>query len=467
MRSASGVVAALAVLAVATATGTAVAAENRPPLADAGLDQTVVTNTTVFLNANGSRDPDGAIAHVEWTIETPSGNTTAPACPTCRQTEFRPDGTGRYAVTVRAIDDDGAAREDTLYVSVTPARGPTVELSGPATTTRGSETTLVATANATETNVTRFAWLLDGTVLREESVSGENATSTLTNTFGTAGRVPVRAVVYDELGYSGAATQTLLVRAPGAGGGDNPCAQGVAPYYANGKFQGCMNGSDMIYSFDGNRTVLDSNADNGIQLYVGGELTDVGSFLENETIEDYRNGPQTGYNVDAMLEAAEENIKEKDKNSTISWGLEAISTDNQSGYVPPSAGSTQTSNVPVDSTDTNHDSEPANYDRTGEHDYSATDSRSETVSDMTDGASSAGTGSHDDYLSAEGPPSNNIVETDTDKSSGYAPPLNGAGACYTCHAEEESDSSLHTGKRDSPDESNGGLLNEISDWITF
>ncbi|WP_135306195.1 PKD domain-containing protein [Haloarcula amylovorans] len=468
MRSARMVVAALAVLVVTTATGTAVAAENQPPLTDAGLDQTVTANTTVFLDANGSRDPDGAIARVEWTIETPSGNTTMPACPTCRQTEFSPNATGRYAVTVRATDDDGATRTDTLYVSVTPARGPTVEISGPATTTRGSETTLVATANATATNVTRVAWLLNGTVLEEESTTGENATSILTSTFETAGRVPIRAVAYDELGYSGTATQPLLVRASGTGGGNNPCAQGITPLYTDGKFEGCMNSADMIYSDgSGNRTVLDVNNDDKIQLHVGGELTDVGAFLGNETIEDYRNGPQTGYNVDAMLEAAEETIEEKDQDSTVGWDPEAASTDNQSGYVPPSAGSSQISTVPVDSADTNQDTEVADYDRGGEHDYSSTDSRSETVSDMTDGASSAGTWGYEDHLSAEGPPSNNVVETDNGGGSGYEPPSNGAGACYTCHAEKESDSSLNDGKSDSSDESEEGLLGGISDWINL
>jgi hypothetical protein len=40
---------------------------NDPLLAEAGLDQSVPTNSTVFLDATGSTDPDGSISRAEYT----------------------------------------------------------------------------------------------------------------------------------------------------------------------------------------------------------------------------------------------------------------------------------------------------------------------------------------------------------------------------------------------------------------
>jgi len=47
----------------------ATVAANEAPLADAGLDQRVPAGTTVYLDATGSRDPDGSVVGYEWVIE--------------------------------------------------------------------------------------------------------------------------------------------------------------------------------------------------------------------------------------------------------------------------------------------------------------------------------------------------------------------------------------------------------------
>ena len=77
-----------------------VAAADAGPLADAGLDQEVGTNTTVQLDGTGSSHPDGTIDGYEWSIETPAGARTTPACVDCGRTSFRPTEFGRYNVTV-------------------------------------------------------------------------------------------------------------------------------------------------------------------------------------------------------------------------------------------------------------------------------------------------------------------------------------------------------------------------------
>lgn len=95
-----------------------VAAANEAPLAEAGLDQDATVNTTVYLDAGGSVDPDGSIARYQWTVEAPGGSTRAPDCGDCPTTWFVPSQEGQYNVTVRVVDDSGATAEDTLYVNV-------------------------------------------------------------------------------------------------------------------------------------------------------------------------------------------------------------------------------------------------------------------------------------------------------------------------------------------------------------
>lgn len=95
-----------------------VAAANEAPLADAGLDQSVPAGTTVYLDATGSRDPDGSVVGYEWVIEAPNGSTVLPEGFTDPRTSFVPARTGRYEVTVIVTDSEGVSARDTLYVDV-------------------------------------------------------------------------------------------------------------------------------------------------------------------------------------------------------------------------------------------------------------------------------------------------------------------------------------------------------------
>lgn len=93
-------------------------ADTEPPLAEAGLDQSVVPGTTVYLDGGGSLDPDGEIASYRWSIETPRGATNTPKEPNAAMTRFVPDQPGRYLVELTVTDDAGNSRSDTLYVDV-------------------------------------------------------------------------------------------------------------------------------------------------------------------------------------------------------------------------------------------------------------------------------------------------------------------------------------------------------------
>ncbi|MBV0924052.1 PKD domain-containing protein [Halomicroarcula limicola] len=293
MRTTGVVVAALAVLAVAATASAAAAAENRPPLTDAGLDQTVTANTTVYLDANGSRDPDGTITRVEWSIRTPGGDAITPACPTCRQTEFRPDGTGRYAVTVRATDDDGATRADTLYVTVTPSNGPAVSLTAPDTVDRRSNVRLTATVAGNDVPISTVDWLVDGRATNHTSLSRENATVNTTHSFDATGSRTVRVVAYDQLGRRGTAMESVrVVNATGRGSSD--ASSNNCHFWE----QNCLTDATFRNVNTGERTIMDANGDGKITLWIDGQPVDAGDYVNTEDYAQDNGG--YGYNLDEL-----------------------------------------------------------------------------------------------------------------------------------------------------------------------
>ncbi|MDS0260667.1 PKD domain-containing protein [Haloarcula sp. S1CR25-12] len=306
---------ALVSIGLLAATGGVVAAENTAPLADAGVDQTVPANTTVHLDANGTVDPDGEVAGVSWTIETPGGDTTSPACPDCRRTEFDADDTGQYTVTLTVTDDDGATRSDTLYVTVTNATGPAVTLSGPGVTLQDSNTTFEANVSRDNAPLQTLAWVVDGEVVHRQSLDGATANTSFSHSFTNTSTMAVRAVVYDTLGNRGSATWSVKVVEGGGGGsgvGGSTCASG-----------GCSGADKIVTGPDGQDYVLDTNGEDGIQLNSGDgadALTDYGDNLQESG--DLRKTVGGAYKVtegqalsDITTEAAETNDPMNDDNT--------------------------------------------------------------------------------------------------------------------------------------------------------
>jgi len=306
---------ALVSIGLLAATGGAVAAENTAPLADAGVDQTVPANTTVYLDANGTVDPDGEVAGVSWTIETPGGDTISPACPDCRRTEFEATATGQYTVTLTVTDDDGATRSDTLYVTVRNATGPAVTLSGPGVTLKDSNTTFEANVSRANASLQTLAWVVDGEVVHRQSLDGATANTSFSHSFTNTSTMAVRAVVYDTLGNRGSATWSVKVVEGGSGGsgvGGSTCASG-----------GCSGADKIVTGPDGQDYVLDTNGEDGIQLNSGdGEdaLTDYGDNLQESG--DLRKTVGGAYKVtkgqalsDITTEAAETNDPMNDDNT--------------------------------------------------------------------------------------------------------------------------------------------------------
>lgn len=206
------------VVLVGVVTGVSVgllAGVDEGPLAEAGLDQTIVENTTVYLDAGGSTVPNGSIDSYEWTITAPDGTTVTPECPRCVQTAFVPTQVGRYAVTVTVTDDDGRTDEDTLYVTVEPYERPDATLSGPGTVSVGSAATFTLTADAGDEPLQRATWRVNGTRRATTTLADAGDTVEQNLTFTEPGVREVEVVVSDALGYETRVERTIRVKADG------------------------------------------------------------------------------------------------------------------------------------------------------------------------------------------------------------------------------------------------------------
>ncbi len=211
-----------------------VAGADEPPVADAGLDQAVERNATVYLDAGGSYDPDGEVAGYNWAVVAPNGTDFEPDCVTCERTSFRATQTGQYNVTVTATDGTGMRTSDTVYVTVEEPDPPELQLTGPESLFVGSDGTASADLTAGDDPVSRLVWSIDGSEVGTEELT-RSGTRERTLSFGAAGTHTVTAAVTDVLGRTTTDTHTVEVvetspssgsSAPSAagGGGDSPDA---------------------------------------------------------------------------------------------------------------------------------------------------------------------------------------------------------------------------------------------------
>jgi len=101
--------------------------ENRPPIADAGPDQTVFVGDLVRLDGTNSSDPDGDPLSFRWTLlERPQTSTAKIRNPTSPIATLVPDFPGVYVIELTV--DDGRGGVDTDTVRITAEERPAREL---------------------------------------------------------------------------------------------------------------------------------------------------------------------------------------------------------------------------------------------------------------------------------------------------------------------------------------------------
>lgn len=93
-------------------------AENRPPIADAGPDQTVFVGDLVQLDGSRSSDPDGDPLSFRWTmLERPEGSTAEIQEPTSPIATLVPDLPGVYLIELKVEDGRGGVATDTVTIT--------------------------------------------------------------------------------------------------------------------------------------------------------------------------------------------------------------------------------------------------------------------------------------------------------------------------------------------------------------
>jgi hypothetical protein len=199
------VVLATALLFLGTVAGAAAA--DSGPLADAGLDQTVNTETTVQLDGTGSAHPEGSIVAYEWTIRTPDGREISPDCSDCDRTSFVPRTPGTYEVMLSVTGTDDETDADTLYVNVE-SGGPSVTLRGETAPKVGESTIFTATSNSTA-ELESIEWRIDGSRVAQQNLDGATAEPDYRHSFSDTDTRRVEVVVRDTSGRS--ARDELLV----------------------------------------------------------------------------------------------------------------------------------------------------------------------------------------------------------------------------------------------------------------
>ena len=177
--------------------------DQKPPVAEAGPDQTVLVGTNVTLDASGSYDSDGTITKYEW-IEA-DANATLSESVSFEHLFLR----GVHRIVLTVTDDDGASATDEVVVTVRTSMDMPEADAGTdeRVSLEGSEVLLDASLSSGE-NLT-YRWIENGTLLSEEPIFGH---------LFDPGTHTVTLVVTDDYGSTDTDETTVTISTRGAAG---------------------------------------------------------------------------------------------------------------------------------------------------------------------------------------------------------------------------------------------------------
>ena len=160
-------------------------ADNTPPVAYAGDDQTVSENVQVQLDSSGSNDPDGRIENRKWQQIDDSGYSVVLDASGAVQPKFlspRVAAETELIFQVTITDDQGATDVDSVVITVTYSAGPTADAGADQEVDEGEVVQLDGTASSegSGSGVTPYWQQIDtsGHVVRLSDVNSDRPTFT-------------------------------------------------------------------------------------------------------------------------------------------------------------------------------------------------------------------------------------------------------------------------------------------------
>ncbi len=138
---------------------------NNPPVVSLSAPSTVAFGSAAALDASAA-DSDGTIAKIEF-LEggRPIGSCAATPC----HLDWRPPGSGTFALTARATDNLGASTTTVATVLTVVNAPPTAAVTAPATATLGVPVTLTASAGDIDGTVTLVEFFDNGALVGSDA----------------------------------------------------------------------------------------------------------------------------------------------------------------------------------------------------------------------------------------------------------------------------------------------------------
>lgn len=192
-------------------------AENIPPVADAGTDQTIVmspgSTTTAVLDGSNSKDEDGTIVAFKWVqLSGPTVNMVTPSLVQTVVTGFQP---GVYEFELSVKDNAGASATDKVLVTIVPPENkPPVADAGPdqsvTLSPNGAITLNGSNSSDPEGSALSFEWTFAG---GPNTPNITDKTKAITTVAGlTTGDYKFELKVTDDKGAGSSDTVSVAVR---------------------------------------------------------------------------------------------------------------------------------------------------------------------------------------------------------------------------------------------------------------
>jgi len=151
------------------------------PVADAGVDQTVITGVTVILDGSGSSDADGDLLDYNWSIATkPATSSASLTGATDENSSFQADKDGTYEIQLVVFDGDIYSAADTVVVTAATANtAPVANAGADQAVTTGTLVTLDGSGSSdVDSDPLTYLWSVTSGSATLSSTTAQNPTFT-------------------------------------------------------------------------------------------------------------------------------------------------------------------------------------------------------------------------------------------------------------------------------------------------